>query len=66
MPLYRQETLFSDIGIGLSRQTMSSWMLRCAELLSPLYQSLKEILLSQAIIHGDETSIKESAASDRV
>ncbi|KKM61066.1 hypothetical protein LCGC14_1535510 [marine sediment metagenome] len=40
LPLYRQETLFSDIGIELSRQTMSSWMLRCAELLSPLYQRL--------------------------
>ena len=57
LPLYRQETLFSDIGIELSRQTMSSWMLRCAELLSPLYQRLKEILLSQAVIHGDETPL---------
>ncbi|WP_405629472.1 IS66 family transposase, partial [Pseudoalteromonas sp. Ld20] len=57
LPLYRQETLFSDIGIELSRQTMSSWMLRCAELLSPLYQRLREILLSQAVIHGDETSL---------
>lgn len=33
LPLYRQETLFADIGIELSRQTMSSWMLRCADLL---------------------------------
>lgn len=57
LPLYRQETLFADIGIELSRQTMSSWMLRCAELLSPLYQRLKEVLLSQAVIHGDETSL---------
>ncbi|MBB1420124.1 IS66 family transposase [Pseudoalteromonas sp. SG44-1] len=57
LPLYRQETLFADIGIELSRQTMSSWMLRCAELLSPLYQRLKDVLLSQAVIHGDETSL---------
>ena len=57
LPLYRQETLFADIGIELSRQTMSSWMLRCAELLSPLYQHLKEVLLSQAVIHGDETPL---------
>ncbi|PCK29581.1 IS66 family transposase zinc-finger binding domain-containing protein, partial [Pseudoalteromonas piscicida] len=35
LPLYRQETMLGDIGIELSRQTMSSWMLRCAELLSP-------------------------------
>ena len=57
LPLYRQETVFADIGIELSRQTMSSWMLRCAELLTPLYQRLKEELLSQAVIHGDETPL---------
>ena len=57
LPLYRQETVFADIGIELSRQTMSSWMLRCAELLAPLYQRLKEVLLSQAVIHGDETPL---------
>lgn len=58
LPLYRQETLFADIGIELSRQTMSSWMLRCGELLAPLYQRLKDILLSQAVIHADETPLK--------
>ena len=26
LPLYRQETMFRDIGIELSRQTMSSWI----------------------------------------
>jgi transposase len=57
LPLYRQETMLSDIGIELSRQTMSSWMLRCADLLSPLYRRLKEVLLSQAVIHGDETPL---------
>ena len=57
LPLYRQETMLGDIGIELSRQTMSSWMLRCAQLLSPLYQRLKEVLLSQAVIHGDETPL---------
>lgn len=55
LPLYRQETIFSEIGIELSRQTMSSWMLRCAALLSPLYQHLKKALLAQPVIHGDET-----------
>jgi transposase len=57
LPLYRQETMLGDIGIELNRQTMSSWMLRCAELLSPLYQRLKEVLLSQAVIHADETPL---------
>ena len=58
LPLYRQETLFSDIGIELSRQTMSSWMLRCAALLEPLYKCLKVALLAEPAIHADETPLK--------
>ncbi|WP_188927316.1 IS66 family transposase, partial [Shewanella algicola] len=58
LPLYRQETLFSDIGIELNRKTMSSWMIRCADLLEPLYQRLKVSLLEQDIIHADETPLK--------
>ncbi len=58
LPLYRQETLFSDIGVGLNRKTMSSWMIRCADLLEPLYQRLKVSLLEQEIIHADETPLK--------
>ncbi|MEH6386002.1 MAG: IS66 family transposase [Colwellia sp.] len=58
LPLYRQETIFSDIGIELSRQTMSSWMLRSAQLLEPLYMRLKEHLLAEPAIHADETPLK--------
>lgn len=58
LPLYRQETMFNDIGIELSRQTMSSWMLRSAQLLEPLYMRLKEILLAEPAIHADETPLK--------
>jgi len=58
LPLYRQETMFSDIGIELSRQTMSSWMLRSAQLLEPLYCLLKETLLAEPAIHADETPLK--------
>nr|WP_254843491.1 IS66 family transposase [Shewanella sp. UCD-KL21] len=56
-PLYRQDTLFTDIGIALNRKTMSSWMIRCADLLEPLYQQLKINLLKQEVIHADETSL---------
>ncbi|MGX9463637.1 IS66 family transposase, partial [Shewanella sp. A14] len=51
-------TLFADIGIELNRKTMSSWMIRCADLLEPLYQRLKVSLLEQDIIHADETPLK--------
>ncbi|TWX45085.1 IS66 family transposase [Colwellia hornerae] len=58
LPLYRQETMFSDIGLELSRQTMSSWMLRSAQLLEPLYMRLKEVLLAEPAIFADETPLK--------
>ncbi len=58
LPLNRQETMLADIGIELSRQTMSSWMLRCSELLMPLYLRLKEVLLTESAIHADETPLK--------
>jgi len=58
LPLYRQETLFNDYGISLSRQTMSEWLMRCSELLTPLYDVLKNKLLEQAVIHADETPLK--------
>lgn len=58
LPLYRQESLFKQYGIELSRKTMSSWMIRCATLLTPLYDRLIEIQLQQPVIHADETPVK--------
>jgi transposase len=58
LPLYRQETMFSDIGIELSRQTMSSSMLRSAQLLEPLYMRLQGRLLAEPAIHAGETPLK--------
>lgn len=58
LPLYRQETMFGDIGLELSRQTMSSWVLRSAQLLEPLYMRLKERLLAEPAIYADETPLK--------
>ena len=58
LPLYRQETMLSAIGITLSRQTMSSWILRSATLLEPLYMRLKKTLIAEPSIHADETPLK--------
>ena len=55
LPLYRQEKMFNDYGIELSRKTMSDWIMRCGELFAPLYEKLKKTLLSQAVIHADES-----------
>ncbi|WP_076543294.1 IS66 family transposase [Shewanella sp. UCD-KL21] len=58
LPLYRQETLFKQHGIELSRQTMSDWMMKSAALFKPLYDLLHQQLLKQKVIHADETTLK--------
>lgn len=58
LPLYRQETMFKQLGIELSRRTMSDWMLKSAKLFEPLYALLHQTLLQQAVIQADETTLK--------
>ena len=57
LPLYRLEALFDPMGIELSRQTMSRWMLICADVLTPLYRRMQEYLCQEAAIHADETPL---------
>jgi transposase len=57
LPLYRQETLFKQYGINLSRQTMADWMIKSQLALQILYERLREILLQQAVIQADETTL---------
>jgi transposase len=58
LPLYRQESLFKQYGIALSRKTMSEWMIKCSELFKPLYAQLQKTLLQQRVIQADETTLK--------
>lgn len=58
LPLYRQESLFKQYGIALSRKTMADWMMKSSELFKPLYERLQEILLQQQVIQADETTLK--------
>jgi transposase len=58
LPLYRQEQMFRQYGIDLSRKTLADWMIKCSTLLQPLYQRLKAIQLEQPVIQADETPLK--------
>ena len=58
LPLYRQESLFKQYGIELSRKTMANWMMKSATLFEPLYAVLQTILLQQKVIQADETTLK--------
>ena len=58
LPLYRQEAMFKQHGIEISRKTMADWIIRCAELFKPLYDQLHQHLLKQPVIQADETTLK--------
>lgn len=58
-PLYRQEQYWKHLGLELSRQTMSNWLLKSAELyLSKIYDRLHEDLVKEDILHADETEVQ--------
>lgn len=58
MPLYRQEQEFKRYGVELTRQHLSNWTLKGAQLLKPLEQLLKKELLSNELLHADETTLE--------
>ena len=58
-PLYRMEQQCNRIGIPLSRQTMSNWLLRASELwLEPIWNLMHLELLKEDIAHADETTVQ--------
>ena len=58
-PLYRQEKQFERLGIQLSRQTMSNWMVAVSKhRLEPLYERMHHWLLQKDILHADETVLQ--------
>lgn len=57
--------MFKQNGITISRKTMSDLVLKSAELLTPLYEKLTQILLTQPVLHADETVVKV-VKSDKV
>jgi transposase len=58
IPLYRQSQDFERIGLLLSRQNLSNWILKSSDLLDIIYQKMKDVLLSKNILHADETTVQ--------
>lgn len=59
VPLYRQEKEWEVLGVGLSRATMSNWILiSYRDWLSPIVGHLKKKLLEQKYLHIDETPVQ--------
>jgi len=59
LPLYRIAQIAEREGVILARSTLGDWVGRAGLELSPLYDRLKEMLLSGNVLHVDETPIKQ-------
>jgi transposase len=57
LPLYRQESYFDMLGVTLSRQTLSNWIMGAANEFKIVYDLMKERLLESHYLQADETTV---------
>jgi len=57
LPLYRQEKIFERAGLAIPRSTLAEWVGRCGVELQPLADALRQTILSQSVVHADETPV---------
>jgi transposase len=57
LPLYRQEDFFTRHGLHIARSTQCDWVQAAAELLRPLYERQKELLLQSPVLWTDDTPV---------
>jgi len=58
LPLYRQEKIFTRLGIDLPRSTMAGWMIKTAQVADPLLQLFYRGIRSGPLINIDETPVQ--------
>lgn len=58
IPLHRFEKVCARHGFEASRNTLARWVIACSELLIPLHNLLRDHLLSQNVLHMDETPVQ--------
>jgi hypothetical protein len=55
LPLYRQEKIFSRLGVEISRATLASWMVKLGELVEPLMERIRTEVQRSGFVQCDET-----------
>ena len=58
LPLYRQAQQLERLGLRCSRTTLARWMVRCGELVQPLWNLLEEQLLALDYLQCDESRMQ--------
>jgi transposase len=65
LPLYRQQKMFTRLGVDLSRATMANWLVQAAERCKPLIDLMENQIRSGPLINIDETTLQVLNESGR-
>ncbi len=57
LPLYRFEDISTRYGLYLSRSTLCDWVAKVADLLGPLYELQKQLVLMAGVLWTDDTPL---------
>jgi transposase len=57
-PLYRQESIWSRMDIDMPRSSLCGWVLKTAELCTPLVKLLQKIIVTYDYTQADETTVQ--------
>jgi transposase len=66
MPLYRQEAMFDEAGLSLTRGTLGNWLVKSANLLEPLVKLMTADIQDYDIAFADETPLQVLKEKDRL
>lgn len=58
LPLYRQENMFQRLDINLSRQSMSEWMIKSGQSVTPLINLIQENIINYDVSFSDEITVQ--------
>jgi len=64
LPLYRQEDFFTRHGLHIPRSTLCDWVRAAADLLRPLYERQKELVLQSPVLWTDDTPVTVLVGGD--
>lgn len=56
-PLYRQEQVFAALRIPVGRSSMCRWLKEVAELLNPIVQRMRRLILNSLVVQSDATTL---------
>ena len=65
LPLYRQENMFEESGVPITRGTLGQWMIKAADLLAPLVKLMEAAIQEYDVAYADETPLQVLVEKDK-